>query len=167
MKKKLVTITTSFFKLQIRWNGAVVSTHAALFLGLILLSLFSKAGNMKTMCIAFAIFDVVIIFYLLFHGIKIETSEDDNFTETDTLDVSVNSNRQKNTQSQNNQRQGTINNKVPTPNNTATVQEAQQQSVPTPEPATVQQQEPAEERRHITAVEDMTDDDWADLFKME
>ena len=157
-EKKTVIVTTNLFQLKIYWNGLYVSAQIAVLIGIALIRLFAQQDSVKLFCIVALLGDLAAVLFVLLNGAKVQMCDGDVIEDTpkDTLDISVEGNKkpkQKPKQSVHNNNESVIRNKVETPNPPVTpVQE---------EPVV---QEPAAPISSVTKMEDLTVEDWEQLF---
>lgn len=150
---KTIFIKTRFFELKLYWNSLLASTQAAILIGIVATLLFSKQTEATTMCFVILLIDAIAMLFATLSGSSIETKD---YNETkDTMNVTVESNTNKNDKSNNTvikDSNKVINNKVGVPK----------------EQHVVEKQEKKEEVENKSADETLqelfSNDDWKDFF---
>lgn len=179
--KKTYKITTNLFELKIFWNGKLFSTQVCIGLGLLLLKLFSTSDAVSRMCTIFIILDIASMLVSLFIGASIETVDESKGEVSndkpvkEDLDVTVEHSKptksSKEEKKKSSKRSNEIRNKVPIPNptpvktETGKTTEASVVNAETPRVDTSKSVDNTEERK-VKPVDEMTAEDWEELFKM-
>jgi len=186
--RKTIKVSTNFFELKIYWNAKLVSTHIGILLGLFALRLFSTKDAVLKLCTVFIIIDLVSLLISLLVGSSIEEIDEDKNDEIPikkdkmgtTIDSKNNNNPHKDTDTQkssNGKKRGrpqsnVIKNKVPIPNANSN-QGSSNTSLPvkTEDKIDVNKssiaETPKDDLPKAKPVEEMTAEDWEELFKMD
>lgn len=164
MKRRVLNINTNMFNLVIYYNKSYVGVQLAIFAGLLLISLFSRAEVVDQMCLIILIFDIIVLLFILLNGasvqwedLDIETADDNCEVKQpqDTTPMDVKIDHTKKSKSNTTESNQVINNKVPIPDDTIT-------------PAQVVE-EPVKSETSIAGVKiknvsEMTSSDWDEVF---
>ena len=179
--KKVIHVKTNMFDLKIFWNGALVASQVAIFIGLLLLRVFSTTDGIKKLSVVILLLDSVAVLFFLLNKAEISIEEHETEQESapnkETLDVNVEKKskpKQETKQVPKRSKSSTINNKVPVPN-------PPKQSdgfAPVPEP-TLDKTQPqpvassksteeqsSKEPGFSKDLDSMTAEEWSELFKI-
>lgn len=165
---KTITITTNLFKLQLFWNGAIMSLQLGFLIGILALSLFAQSDAVRKLCVVALLLDVIICLFVIINGATMsiddaEKSDTGNVVK-ESMDVTIDRNKKSSVSDKptSTRKSNEIRNKVPVPNPQPPAESSNvtQQSTPVKE-------ESAKEQSTMKPVEEMTEQDWEELFKME
>ena len=71
-RTKTYLVKSSFFELKIFWNGTLVKTQGAALLALLLVAIFGSNPTLRNGCIALIVLDIIFIFFLLCKDVKVK-----------------------------------------------------------------------------------------------
>lgn len=71
-RTKTYLVKSSFFELKIFWNGTLVKTQGAALLALLLVAIFGSNTTLRNGCIALIVLDIIFIFFLLCKDVKVK-----------------------------------------------------------------------------------------------
>ena len=150
---KRYLIKTNFCEIKLTWNSTVVFSHCAVLLALLLIGLFGTNKTIKSGCIAlFALYIVGMIFIICKSAsVKDITNKKPVSKEKPAEVVKAKQSKQQDENKPVKKAEPEIRNKVGVP------EENKQEQVASPE-----QETPVQTK----SVEEMSDDDWKDLFTM-
>lgn len=165
---KTITITTNLFKLQLFWNGTIMSLQLGFLIGILALSLFAQSDAVRKLCVVALLLDVIICLFVIINGatMSIDDAEksDTGDVVKESMDVTIDRDKKSSVSDKttSTRKSNEIRNKVPVPNpqQPAESSNVTQQSTPVKE-------ESAKEKTTMKPVEEMTEQDWEELFKME
>lgn len=172
--KKVIKITTNAFDLTIRWNAAKVGMVASIIFGAIMIRLFSHNSNAGKLVFVVLLFGIVVALLSLLGGIHVEVT-DGNGESKSATDVPTEVRREAKPQPRqatpSRKSSGTINNKVGVPTTQQQVEPPTQQPKPEPktepQPAASESAPQPEKNFANKSIDEMTDEDWDALFKMD
>lgn len=185
-KKKVITITTAMFEFKVFYNSSAVTTQLGLFIGMTLLWLFGSAAVHKLVTMIFIVNIIALLFIFLRgasiivedgEGVDSKSTPQTNKSKTSAkpeTSIATNAEKDKKTtkKSSSKETSGTINNKVPIPTSTT----VPVSTTPAPVVNKVEQPPVSSKSTQSTSIEEeqdvektldnMTDEDWAALFKV-
>lgn len=172
-ENKDINVSNGMFELKIHWNGGIISTQAALLLGIGALYVCSNSSAIHSLCgLALMIDAICIVFYLINTSKKDsdndgeEVKEDAGSTEAPDTEVEHKKGKKKSVSSSTK----TIKKKVPVPNPSATRTHGSAtpaQAAPSavePEPMPIPQAAPAPEPATTPEQEEQIEEDWGGFF---
>ena len=85
-RTKTYLVKSSFFELKIFWNGTLVKTQGAALLALLLVAVFGSNTTLRNGCIALIILDIIFIFFLLCKDVKVKEIKPKQSKQSDEED---------------------------------------------------------------------------------
>lgn len=168
-ESKRVNIKNTFLDVSFNCNKFLISMQVCIAIGLIALAIFAKSDKVMHLAVFICIVDVIYLIVMFARGLTVSKGDavkdkPTGKSENKKVDVTVdNSGKQnKKTVQQSN---GTINNKVAIPNPKAS-EEAKAKDVVKEEVKPVESEPVPKEEKPVTTVEEMSEDEWMDLFSM-
>lgn len=159
MTRKDFKIVTNAFELTIHWNGKVVGLHLSILIGVLAFMLLAKNPNVIMLSKVALVFDLVCIVIGTLMGAYTETVDSENSDTKETKskiqskeapDIKVEhskaSKEEKKPEKPKRKREEVINNKVPIPE----------------QPKNTTREKP----KMVVSADDLTDEDWEELFRM-
>ena len=158
--RKVIKISTNLFDLHIKWNGALASIEGAILIGTFFLKLFSDNPAVDRLCVIILLFNALALVVSVLIGMKV-TVEDETVSMKGTMDTTVEKRAVVNEKAPVPKSSGTreIRNKVPVPN--------KPKSEPVMEDAKVETSSAESESASVKTLDQMTEQDWEALFKMD
>lgn len=164
--RKTITISSNMFELVIKWNTVYVSLQFSILFGTFMLRVFSQNESVNSLCTFIILFDLLVIAIVSLSGLHICIEEVDSQKEVATVErkPKQSTSEEKPKSKRKTSEPKEIKNKVPSPNAQPQPQpKSIQEPAPTPMPVPNVTPAPANTKK----VEDMTEADWEELFKME
>lgn len=182
-RTKTYLVKSSFFELKIFWNGTLVKTQGAALLALILVALFGSNPTLKHGCVTLIVLDIIVVMFMLCKDVQVKElkpkkskqSTEENSADTEPTKItkdtvaSIEKSPTKVKQpKKSNKPEPEIKNKVGVPKSSedgfAPVADIDEST-----PVTVPEPNLGEQVGGVKTkdVDDMTAEDWAELFKME
>lgn len=179
-KKKILHINTGMFALDIYYNGVYVGSQITIWLGLLLFKLFSRNDAVHRLVFVFFVINLLVLLFCFFNGASVSLEEvgdestdsekkDSSPPEKEEMDVEVDHTKKKK-KPHKSQKELTIKNKVPLPDDTKVteVKEEIPEQDTKPEPPAPEPPVPPpvkeQELPPIKPMEEMSEDDWKDVF---
>lgn len=85
-RTKTYLVKSSFFELKIFWNGTLVKTQGAALLALLLVAIFGSNPTLRNGCIALIVLDIIFIFFLLCKDVKVKELKPKQSKQSDEED---------------------------------------------------------------------------------
>lgn len=180
---KKICIETGVFDIQFYWNSKTVGIHTGLFIGLLALSIVTKEASIHKLCVLFFVIELLTIVFLIIRGLNYHvedpssqrTGNNPEHVQQSNLDVEVSHDKQKREKPKtktSNEKEGTISNKVPSPNPSSCSPKDSEPAQPV-EDIVASAGEPSKSTEDdIAAMSEkfssgtMSEQDWDDLFNM-
>lgn len=179
--KKVIHVKTNMFDLKIFWNGALVSSQVAIFIGLLLLRVFATTDGVKKLSVVILLLDLVALLFFLLNKAEISIEEPEteqaSVPSKETLDVNIekkSKSKQETKEAPKRSKSNTINNKVPVPNPPKQPDgfaPALEPTLDKPQPQPVASSKSPEEQSSKEPgfskdLDNMTAEEWSELFKI-